>query len=117
MADEAGTSARRLSRILAAADRVSNDPETIFFQHTVFCQTGMPYRNPGEDLVPWKALQSQFGWHYDRVRDFRRVFRQTLQLVHSQYPEAAIELDGGGMMLRHSPPPVKRRTGVLVLKP
>jgi hypothetical protein len=302
MADEAGTSARRLSRILAAADRVSNDPETIFFQHTVFCQTGMPYRNPGEDvrswervngtvtlkiiageamhpelcrfvpiglpfgpkprlilahlnaealrqrspeieveasltafvrrlrldpggrtigtikdqlarlsasairlgvvrdghavtinsqivtafdlwfpkddrqrvlwpatvrlsgdyfesltrhavplheralmalsgsamgldvyawlaqrlhrvdprkpaLVPWKALQSQFGWHYDRVRDFRRVFRQTLQLVHSQYPEAAIELDGGGMMLRHSSPPVKGRTGVLVLKP
>ena len=68
-------------------------------------------------LVPWKALQSQFGWHYDRVRDFRRVFRQTLQLVHSQYSEAVIELDGGGMMLRHSPPPVKGRTGVLVIKP
>ena len=48
-------------------------------------------------LVPWKALQSQFGWHYDRVRDFRRVFRQTLHLVHSQYPEAAIELDRGGI--------------------
>lgn len=68
-------------------------------------------------LVPWKALQGQFGWHYDRVRDFRRVFHQTVRLVHSQYPEAAIELDGGGMMLRHSPPPVKGRTGVLVLKP
>lgn len=302
MAGEAGTSTRRLSRILTAADAVTDDPETILFQHTVFCQTGMPYRNPGEDvrtwervngavtlkiiageamhpemcrfvpiglpfgpkprlilahlnaealrqrspeieveasltafvrrlrldpggrtigtikdqlarlsasairlgvvrdghavtinsqivtafdlwfpkddrqrvlwpatvrlssdyfesltrhavplheralmalsgsamgldvyawlaqrlhrvdprkpaLVPWKALQGQFGWHYDRVRDFRRVFHQTVRLVHSQYPEAAIELDGGGMMLRHSPPPVKGRTGVLVLKP
>ncbi len=302
MTDEAGTSARRLSRILTAADAGADDPETILFQHTVFCQTGMPYRNPGEDvrsweringaatlkiiageamhpelcrfvpiglpfgpkprlilahlnaealrqrspeieveasltafvrrlrldpggrtigtiknqlarlsasairlgvvrdghavtinsqivtafdlwfpkddrqrvlwpatvrlsgdyfesltrhavplheralmalsgsamgldvyawlaqrlhrvdprkpaLVPWKALQCQFGWHYDRVRDFRRVFRQTVRLVHSQYPEAAINLDEGGMMLRHSPPPVKGRTGVLVLKP
>lgn len=302
VADEAGTSARRLSRILTAADAVVDAPETILFQHTVFCQTGMPYRNPGQDLrswervngavtlkiiageamhpelcrfvpiglpfgpkprlilahlnaealrqrspeieieasltafvrrlrldpggrtigtikdqlarlsasairlgvvrdghavtinsqivtafdlwfpkddrqrvlwpatvrlsgdyfesltshavplheralmalsgsamgldvyawlaqrlhrvdprkpalVPWKALQGQFGWHYDRARDFRRVFRQTLRLVHSQYPEAAIELDRRGMMLRHSPPPVKGRTGVLVLKP
>jgi hypothetical protein len=302
VADKAGTSARRLSRILAAADAVVDAPETILFQHTVFCQTGMPYRNPGQDLrswervngavtlkiiageamhpelcrfvpiglpfgpkprlilahlnaealrqqspeieieasltafvrrlrldpggrtistikdqlarlsasairlgvvrdghavtinsqiitafdlwfpkddrqrvlwpttvrlsgdyfesltshavplheralmalsgsamgldvyawlaqrlhrvdprkpalVPWKALQGQFGWHYDRTRDFRRVFRQTLRLVHSQYPEAAIELDRRGMMLRHSQPPVKGRTGVLVLKP
>ena len=67
--------------------------------------------------VSWKALQSQFGWHYDRVRDFRRVFRQTVRLVHSQYQEAAIELDKAGMTLRHSPPPVKGRTSVLVLKP
>ena len=302
MTNELSTSARRLSRILAAADAVADDPETILFQHTVFCQTGLPYRNPGEDvrnwervngaatlkiiageamhpelcrfvpiglpfgpkprlilahlnaealrqrspeieveasltafvrrlrldpggrtigtikdqlarlsasairlglvrdghaitinsqivtafdlwfpkddrqrvlwpatvrlsgdyfesltrhavplheralmalsgsamgldvyawlaqrlhrvdprkpaLVPWKALQGQFGWHYDRTRDFRRVFRQTVRLVHSQYPEAVIELDGAGMVLRHSPPPVKGRTGVLVLKP
>jgi len=74
--------------------------------------------DPGKPvLVPWKALQGQFGWHYDRVRDFRRVFGQTVRLVHSQYWEAAIELDGSGMTLRHSPPPVKGRTGVLVLKP
>jgi len=74
--------------------------------------------DPGKPvLVPWKALQSQFGWHYDRVRDFRRVFRQTVRLVHSHYREAAIGLDGSGMTLRHSPPPVKGRTAVLILKP
>ena len=73
--------------------------------------------NPGKPvLVPWTALQAQFGWHYDRIRDFRRIFRQTVRLVHSQYREAAIELDEGGMMLWHSPPPVKGRTEVLVRK-
>lgn len=45
------------------------------------------------------------------------MFRQTVRLVHSQYRDAAIELDKAGMRLRHSPPPVKGRTGVLVLKP
>src|SRR5690242_19102465 len=30
--------------------------------------------DPGKpQLVPWAALKEQFGWHYDRVRDFRRV--------------------------------------------
>ena len=303
MADRViGTSGRRLSRVLTAADAVADDPETIFFQHTVFCQTGLPYRNPGDDvrswervngaatlkiiageamhpelcrfvpiglpfgpkprlilahlnaealrqrspeieveasltafvkrlrldpggrtistikdqlarlsasairlglvrdghaitinsqivtafdlwfpkderqrvlwpgtvrlsadyfdsltrhavplhdqalmalsgsamgldvyawlaqrlhrielgnpvLVPWTALQAQFGWHYDRERDFRRVFSQTMRLVHSQYRGAMIELDIHGITLRHSPPPVRGRTGILVHKP
>ena len=61
-------------------------------------------------LVPWPALQAQFGWHYDRVRKFREVFGQTVRLVHSQYRAARIELDEKGMTLRHSPPPVKPKT-------
>ncbi len=65
-------------------------------------------------FVPWPVLQAQFGWHYDRTRDFRRVFKQTLRLVHGQYRAADLELDGKGMILRHSPPPVKGRTGIVV---
>jgi hypothetical protein len=68
-------------------------------------------------LVPWHALQAQFGWHYDRVRDFRRVFTQTLCQVHAQYRAADVELDRRGMTLRHSPPPVKGRTGIVVRVP
>ena len=65
---------------------------------------------PGKpQLVGWKALRDQFGWHYERVRDFRRVFRQTLDLVLAQYRGARIELDGQGITLRHSPPPVTAR--------
>ena len=64
--------------------------------------------------MPWTALQAQFGCHYDRIRDFRRVFHQTVWLVHSQYRGASIELNGFGMTLGHSPPPVKGRTSVVV---
>jgi len=60
-------------------------------------------------FIPWTALQDQFGWHYTRIRKFREVFRQTLELVCTQYRGAKVEIDGRGMTLRHSPPPVKGR--------
>lgn len=63
-------------------------------------------------LVPWPSLQSQFGWHYTRLPEFRRVFKQTVQIVHVQYRAARIELDTRGMILRHSSPPVRGRAVV-----
>ena len=68
-------------------------------------------------FVPWAALKIQFGWHYGRMDHFKAEFRQTLRLVHSQYRAADIELDGRGMLLRRSPPPVKGRTGIVVQVP
>jgi Plasmid encoded RepA protein len=59
--------------------------------------------------VSWKAIKDQFGWHYERMRKFREVFRRTLGLVLSQYRSARVELNDHGMTLRHSPPPVKGR--------
>lgn len=67
-------------------------------------------------LVPWPALQAQFGWHYERLRKFREIFNQTVGLVHGQYRAARIELDDRGMTLRCSPSPVKGRTGIIVSK-
>ncbi len=29
----------------------------LVFQHTVFCQTGLPYRNPGDDRREWERQQ------------------------------------------------------------
>jgi hypothetical protein len=66
-------------------------------------------------FIGWAALRDQFGWHYSTVRKFRQVFRQTLELVCSQYGAARIEFDGCGLTLRHSQPPVKGRM-VLVTK-
>ena len=67
-------------------------------------------------LVPWPALQAQFGWHYDRLDNFRPVFRRTLSLVVSQYRGARVDLDRRGMMLSHSQTPVKGRTAITVRK-
>jgi hypothetical protein len=63
--------------------------------------------------ISWVALKDQFGWHYGTIRKFRQVFRHTLDIVLSQYQAARIELDGRGLALRHSPPPVKGRHGVI----
>ena len=70
--------------------------------------------DPGRPaFVPWAALHAQFGWHYDAIRKFRQVFKQTLEMVHSQYQGARISMDGRGLTLRNSPPPVKGRIGLI----
>jgi len=34
----------------------ADDPESILYQHTVFCQTGLPYRDPGQEALVWERL-------------------------------------------------------------
>jgi hypothetical protein len=60
-------------------------------------------------FIPWSALKEQFGHQYGRMDNFKRVFRQTLDMVLTQYRAARIELDGRGMTLRNSSPPIKGR--------
>jgi len=69
------------------------------------------WRKPA--FIPWTALQGQFGGHYERVRDFRRVFMQTVRDVQGQYRAADIELDDKGMTLKHSAPPIQGRTAIM----
>jgi Plasmid encoded RepA protein len=57
-------------------------------------------------FVPWTALKEQFGQGYGRLRKFREVFKDILDLVLAQYQDARVKLDDRGMTLRHSPPPV-----------
>jgi hypothetical protein len=66
-------------------------------------------------LVSWKGLREHFGHGYERLRDFRRVFVNTLRQVKVVYPQAKFDVDGRGMRLRHSKPPVEGR--LLSLKP
>jgi replication initiator protein len=69
---------------------------------------------PGKPaFIPWAALKEQFGWHYGRMDNFKRIFRQTLTKVLSQYRGARLELDDRGMALRNSPPPVKGRMALI----
>lgn len=60
-------------------------------------------------LVPWVSLKQQFGYDYGRMVDFRRVFGRTLKQVKAVYRDARFLLDGQGMRLSNSPPPVARR--------
>jgi hypothetical protein len=60
-------------------------------------------------LVPWTALQSQFGWHYEEIRMFRRAFKIALAQVHTQYREARFDVGEQGMKLWTSSPPVSKR--------
>ena len=72
-----------------------------------------PHQSGKPAFIPWASLRDQFGWHYDRIRKFREVFRQTLDIVLSQYRGARLELDDRGMTLRSSPPPVKGRMALI----
>jgi hypothetical protein len=58
-------------------------------------------------FITWVALKEQFGYHYDRMDNFKRVFTHTLTIVHSQYHNARFQIDGKGMTLQHSQPPIK----------
>jgi len=60
-------------------------------------------------FISWAALKQQFGPDYARIRDFKRFFRQSLTQVLTRYKGARIELDGHGMILQNSPPPVTKR--------
>jgi hypothetical protein len=69
---------------------------------------------PGKPaFIPWTALKDQFGWHYGRMDNFKRIFRQILTMVLSQYQGARLEMDDRGMTLRNSPPPVKGRMALI----
>lgn len=60
-------------------------------------------------FIPWPALHEQFGQGYTELRFFRRAFRTLLKLVHSQYPTARLDMDGRGVTLWTSAPPVAKR--------
>ena len=65
-------------------------------------------------FIPWTALHAQFGQGYDRLRDFRRVFKMAIKQVLTQYPQARVKIDKGGMLLANSPPPVPSRRVILL---
>lgn len=65
---------------------------------------------PGRpQFIPWTAIKEQFGWNYGKMFKFKDVFRRTLKIVQTQYPAAKLGLDGKGMTLFNSAPPVSKR--------
>ena len=67
-------------------------------------------------LIPWEALQTQFGADYGRLRDFKRKFFRHLGDVLQVYPAVRFCEQSGGLLLRPSPThlpraPSTRRSG------
>ena len=62
-------------------------------------------------LIPWEALQTQFGADYGRPRDFKRKFLRHLADVLHVYPAARLTSQAAGLLLAPSSTHVCRRRG------
>jgi hypothetical protein len=60
-------------------------------------------------FIQWPALKQQFGPDYGMMKNFKPKFRTALAQVLSRYRAARVDLDGSGMRLHNSPPPVAKR--------
>lgn len=58
----------------------------------------------GPTAISWKALYGQFGSGISRLDKFRSLFKGTLELALSVYPEAKVKVDGRGLTLQPSRP-------------
>ena len=56
--------------------------------------------------ISWKALHGQFGRSVARLDSFRTHFRETLKLALAVYPDAQVDEDARGVVLKPSRPPV-----------
>jgi len=62
-------------------------------------------------FITWAAIKDQFGGHYKRMAEFKRVFRKYLALSLMQYPNAKIkEEHNKGFWLHNSLSPIEKKT-------
>ena len=69
-------------------------------------------------LIPWEALQTQFGADYERLRDFKRKFLAHLADVLYVYPAARLSAGDGGLLMGRSASHIsKSSTGTVQRRP
>lgn len=64
---------------------------------------------PHARTVSWPAVYAQFGASYKKLAHFKMRFVDSLKMATAVYPEANIELNDKGLILKPSPPPVAPR--------
>lgn len=82
------------------------------------CYTWLTHRLPRVrsrtgDFVSWRALMTQFGGESSDLQEFRKDFLKALKQVLAVYPWAKVETIEGGLRLRQSPPPIRRKVVAL----
>jgi hypothetical protein len=60
--------------------------------------------------ISWLAVHAQFGAGFDKLFHFKPRFVEALAAAVAAYPEARVELDDKGVILRPSRPPIARLT-------
>jgi len=61
------------------------------------------------DRVSWAALQGQFGADMKDSKKFRRDYMKAMRQAIAVYPAARVEQVDGGLLLRQSAPPIRRK--------
>jgi hypothetical protein len=56
-AKKVNTMSRVHRRLIEPIETEQDNEPRLSFQHTVFCQAGLPYRNPGDDVREWQREQ------------------------------------------------------------
>ena len=62
-------------RLVKTASEIATDKATIedaIFQHSVLCQTFLPYRNPGDDVKVWQQKQGNVSLAVQSGRAFNK---------------------------------------------
>lgn len=62
--EKPGTRDKWIARLLDFGDATANDPHSILYQHSVFRHTGLPYRNPGDDVRQWERANGAISLHF-----------------------------------------------------
>lgn len=58
--------------------------------------------------ISWRNLRDQFGQEYADPKDFKKAYRQALRRVLTVYPDARVEEEPGGLVLKPSRPPLAK---------
>jgi hypothetical protein len=58
--------------------------------------------------LSWGNLKYQLGQEYKNSKDFKREFKNALRQVMAVYSDAKIESVYGGILIKNSPPPIKK---------
>ena len=59
-------------------------------------------------FIPWPVLKDQFGPDYGELYKFRQVFMVALKQAGAVYPAAKLDVNGQGLFLYPSPPPIMK---------
>ena len=86
---KANTLSRVHHRLIEPLETDQDNETRVSFQHTVFCQTGLPYRDPGDDVRLWQRAQGAAFLEVQAGRLFDPSIRTTVGLAYRGEPSRA----------------------------